>query len=586
MSATILPSCSPASMSGFPLVDDLIVYVFEVIFYSSTNDGRLLNTCDIARLARVCRRFREPALNVLWSFLETPAPLVLCAPEEMRMVDEKRIVRLLRPPKVSDWNIVRPYARRVKKLGYFDDAGRFCRPPPLLPTVDFAIVRELLRICTDDVFLPNLVSLNCEALSPQTLTVTEFSKIANFCSADLSRLLLIIPPGATPVNATEVLNSLQRSCPVVTVLSISAGFRYNPFDLQFRGPWLENLRVLTLMSVSLSSETIAELAVAPRLHTLKFSLTDTFNPTAFRAHLGLSRSPLRHQPSTFAYLRVLHLRALQIALLTGFFDAVSLPHLLDTTILYHDNSGPSDISPALRGLEKSCQARILRTLAFSCMAPSKRPASSPTILAGSGVLTTAGAQLADTLPDISPPSLVLHPILSFSTLRVLSISHPLPIIDDDFIGRLSENLGALQTLNISGPKRLSPASLVALAQNCRELRQLAMAFDGTELPAIKKRKPLTPLRAASSPSTKQGAEGECVVTPQQALKVFNVGVSIFRNATAMASFIDAIFPSTDLLYIDPCWDGVSSRMKSMRLAQQSLGGSVSGASRGAKRKFD
>ena len=38
-------------------------------------------TSDLPALARTCRTFKEPALNVLWESLDDPSPLAQCLPE-------------------------------------------------------------------------------------------------------------------------------------------------------------------------------------------------------------------------------------------------------------------------------------------------------------------------------------------------------------------------------------------------------------------------------------------------------------------------------------------------------------------------
>ena len=38
-------------------------------------------TSDLPALARTCRAFKEPALDVLWEELDDPSPLARCLPE-------------------------------------------------------------------------------------------------------------------------------------------------------------------------------------------------------------------------------------------------------------------------------------------------------------------------------------------------------------------------------------------------------------------------------------------------------------------------------------------------------------------------
>ncbi len=57
------------------------------------------NICDdadhktLAILARTCRAFQEPALQVLWSILSDFGPLVKCFPADVWVIEGNRLVR-------------------------------------------------------------------------------------------------------------------------------------------------------------------------------------------------------------------------------------------------------------------------------------------------------------------------------------------------------------------------------------------------------------------------------------------------------------------------------------------------------------
>lgn len=50
-------------------------------------------TADLAALARTCRTFKEPALDVLWSELIDLSPLAYCLPESHR--SSRRVIHAL-----------------------------------------------------------------------------------------------------------------------------------------------------------------------------------------------------------------------------------------------------------------------------------------------------------------------------------------------------------------------------------------------------------------------------------------------------------------------------------------------------------
>lgn len=45
---------------------------------------------DLAALARTCRAFKEPALDILWSDLQDPSPLLRCLPEILNQTGNVR----------------------------------------------------------------------------------------------------------------------------------------------------------------------------------------------------------------------------------------------------------------------------------------------------------------------------------------------------------------------------------------------------------------------------------------------------------------------------------------------------------------
>ncbi|KAI0740561.1 hypothetical protein C8Q76DRAFT_608386 [Earliella scabrosa] len=129
----------------------------------------------LAALARTCRTFLEPTLDVMWRSQLTVGPLVRTLPsdaiqEEVRIVGPVSIydiVRITRPLTTSDWERFDYYARRVTSLGYFmtefpdQDLTRWvahnyypCRHP-----VSSQVMARLCLYRRRSALLPNLVHL-------------------------------------------------------------------------------------------------------------------------------------------------------------------------------------------------------------------------------------------------------------------------------------------------------------------------------------------------------------------------------------------------------------------------------------------
>ncbi|OAX31738.1 hypothetical protein K503DRAFT_703255, partial [Rhizopogon vinicolor AM-OR11-026] len=83
----------------------------------------------IAALARTCRAFKEPALDVLWKNMDGLGPLVSCLPENVKLDvlnSDPNVISwiflihveqsLRRPPFVEEWMIFGQYAHRIHSL--------------------------------------------------------------------------------------------------------------------------------------------------------------------------------------------------------------------------------------------------------------------------------------------------------------------------------------------------------------------------------------------------------------------------------------------------------------------------------------
>ena len=70
--STIFDRCPPRVLSAYPCKE---------------------SSSDLAALARTCRAFKEPALDVLWRVLVDLYPLACCLPEASRRVSQGNMVR-------------------------------------------------------------------------------------------------------------------------------------------------------------------------------------------------------------------------------------------------------------------------------------------------------------------------------------------------------------------------------------------------------------------------------------------------------------------------------------------------------------
>ncbi|KAI0720026.1 hypothetical protein C8T65DRAFT_706038 [Cerioporus squamosus] len=104
---------------------------------------------SVSRLARTCKAFKEPALNVLWRDLDSLTPLLGLFPSTLLRRARRPGLGLTKPPEKNDWVRVLAYGTRVKSIGYVESSANVA--PSILPML------EEHRPAT--YILPNLTSL-------------------------------------------------------------------------------------------------------------------------------------------------------------------------------------------------------------------------------------------------------------------------------------------------------------------------------------------------------------------------------------------------------------------------------------------
>ncbi|KAF8436244.1 hypothetical protein L210DRAFT_3452279 [Boletus edulis BED1] len=138
----------------------------------SAADQRKTATPDLAALARTCRAFKEPALDVLWSVIFDLSPLARCLPGASHPLPPANSYSFNRPLMQTDWDILQSYTRRIRsiqkfKFGLDRKSIKILSNPPTSGPL-FPRLRELHCTYTKKTMpllhlpLPSLVSLYVE----------------------------------------------------------------------------------------------------------------------------------------------------------------------------------------------------------------------------------------------------------------------------------------------------------------------------------------------------------------------------------------------------------------------------------------
>ncbi|KAI0715362.1 hypothetical protein C8Q76DRAFT_675001 [Earliella scabrosa] len=89
---------------------------------------------SVSRLARTCKAFKEPALNVLWRDLDSLTPLLGLFPSSLLKRARRPGLGLTKAPERDDWARVLAYGVRVKSIAYVEMSGNIA--PSILPMLE------------------------------------------------------------------------------------------------------------------------------------------------------------------------------------------------------------------------------------------------------------------------------------------------------------------------------------------------------------------------------------------------------------------------------------------------------------------
>ncbi|KAF8548439.1 hypothetical protein OG21DRAFT_761405 [Imleria badia] len=109
---------------------------------------------DLPALARTCRTFKEPALDVLWEELLDPSALASCLPEASHYSPGDKCYSFRKSLTQIEWCILRSYTHRIRSLL---DAGNTDR-------LDWESVTTFLNPPTTEPLFPNLRHLRAGPL--------------------------------------------------------------------------------------------------------------------------------------------------------------------------------------------------------------------------------------------------------------------------------------------------------------------------------------------------------------------------------------------------------------------------------------
>ncbi|KAJ7744107.1 hypothetical protein B0H16DRAFT_1727382 [Mycena metata] len=405
---------------------------------------------DLNSVARVNRRFSEPALDWLWKTQNGISNVLGTMGDDLWEFDppgQPNSVRVLRDIRPEDWVRFQVYAPRIQTFSWIDIRG-----DPTTGTWSAVFALLTASLLPLDHLLPNLKVLNW------AVTVGSYFPYVHLFLGP--RLETISLGRLSEESHLSFLPTLPTQCPRLAEVTV-LGTRELEIHYKEISTMICSLAHLVRVSVDGLNQTAFE--YLSQLPTL--SLTIRLGPHFIPAHPA-------SDTAVFTALQEIILRDTPHTFLLAFF--ATTPATPFRRIVVTTSSPPArvDIIRLYAHIAASSDPLALRRLTLN---------SSPSASAAAFPL----APLSDT---VIPPD-ALRPLFCFTNLIKISLSPPAGFdLDDTTVAYLARSWPNVQHLNLSGgayhraPSRLTLRGLCALARNCPALRTLTLPFNALVVP--------------------------------------------------------------------------------------------------------
>ncbi|KAG6335335.1 hypothetical protein ID866_3746 [Astraeus odoratus] len=474
------------------LVHELLLHIIGFL----AEDATLRTPCpsgnrDIARFARTCKSFMDPALDVLWHTQCALSPLVMCLPYDVwsRRVFDK--IHFIREPSTDDWVKLQRYSHRIHV---------FSGPKiPGLSGVDDGILKTIFAPQLFHELFPSVHHLDFNIFSTASVT---FPLLPGVLSSRLVRLSFTVPQWCHPDAFLDVVDSIHERASSLQVLNINSFASSPGLEVRLSEDQVPQLSTLSLsVRLRITPDSLCCLVQLQNLRVLSIKLPDNY-VIAYR--------PLR--PS-FPALRRIKVTAPSLDMCSALLSSITSSKLEEIAISY-DAQAPCT---SLRAFFQEVQHIHDRSCGFHTLK-----------LQHNLQLTSS----------IDPPFVILAPtlapLLACSRLRVLCLINLGSFdINDQFVGQAALAWSAIEELRLRSlpwttSHSTSFASFRELVEHCPRLRRLYMAFDARIVP--------------------DGGLGNAESAPQTlSFSMFNVYNSQIADARAVARYLRTVVPRLKIL---------------------------------------
>jgi len=242
-------------------IDEILTIIFQhafIILKPEPKSREFRDRRTLARLARTCRYFLEPALNVLYYEINDLLWLIKCMPDDLWVVKGKQLSfrRAIQP---SDWDIFLRYAHRVRSLEF----DRQCHD-----TTDVGVYEALSNPPSPVVVFPRLLHLRCGESRKEAIPFLMHLLQPTVVHVDIDNLM------SNPLTF-NILPLLPDRCPRIKQIMAFRHFVFQKGDraLETFSDVLRHLPELqTLRCAELPDASVLHLSQLPNLRILRMDL--------------------------------------------------------------------------------------------------------------------------------------------------------------------------------------------------------------------------------------------------------------------------------------------------------------------------
>ncbi|KAK6988694.1 hypothetical protein R3P38DRAFT_2660601 [Favolaschia claudopus] len=399
-----------------------------------------LHIDTLLHLAKTCRQFSEPALDMLWRSHDGLVNVLKCLPAESWCVSDGYF-RIISPVVKLDWQRPLANSTRIKNL---------CDPDP--------------KILLHTSAVEAIVSLPAGILLPQVQHIIIESSAAIF-----PYISGLVGPRIHSIKLTLDLPSLPFSA-LHPIVPENRSLNY----LSLARPGLHNDSAKDLVSAFiLEMDNVRELD-AQCLNELGYQHIATF-PHLERLRLwDILELPFPCPPyhdSPFAALSSVTVHTSDVAFATNFIEVLYSSMLSEVCIISTENATTTNLAPLFSAIHTACHASQLNHLMISMEEDNTLVAATPNIYTLS--------------MDF------LRPLTVYGSMRSLKLLFPiLSGFDDELMEELAPSWPQLEELFIGGhcrsielqTSRRTVNSLISLAHFCPRLDTLSLVIDASRVP--------------------------------------------------------------------------------------------------------